>query len=159
MNVKILKRSADFTPQLVAGSTAGAGKLQIPKKTKLFVDQTMRERENSIGKNTEFFITNLDENLITFISKAMHRTFQKYLFHSKLDTARQLVRVIAKKQVPTTINDTVKISANVLGLGPSFRLHIGLCNISPDPLMGLGLFFHWDDKFYELEPGFIHVVT
>jgi hypothetical protein len=69
------------------------------------------------------------------------------------------VNVIAKKEAPTTINDTVKISAQVLGLGPSFRLQIGIYNISPDALMGLGLFFHWDDKFYEVDPGFIHVRT
>jgi hypothetical protein len=45
-----LKRSADFVPQLEAKADSGASKLQIPKKTKLFVDQTMRERENSIGE-------------------------------------------------------------------------------------------------------------
>ena len=87
----------------------------------------------------------------------MHRTFQKYAFHSKLETARQLVQVISTKQIPTTMNDTVKISAQVLGLGPSFRVHIGIYNISSNPLTGLGLFFHWDDKFYQVQPAFIHV--
>jgi Bardet-Biedl syndrome 1 protein len=54
LHLKILKRSADFTPQLEADTKVGGGKLQIPKKTKLFVDQTMRERENSVCKN--FFL-------------------------------------------------------------------------------------------------------
>lgn len=48
--MKILKRSADFTPELKEKGAGALAKLQIPKKTKLFVDQTMRERENSIGK-------------------------------------------------------------------------------------------------------------
>jgi len=51
LHVKILKRSADFTPQLVEKTSTTTGKLLVPKKTKLFVDQTMRERENSIGIN------------------------------------------------------------------------------------------------------------
>lgn len=49
LHVKILKRSADFTPELKEKGAGALTKLQIPKKTKLFVDQTMRERENSIG--------------------------------------------------------------------------------------------------------------
>ncbi len=44
-----MKRSADFTPELKEKGAGALSKLQIPKKTKLFVDQTMRERENSIG--------------------------------------------------------------------------------------------------------------
>ena len=87
----------------------------------------------------------------------MHRTFQKYVFQSKLDTARQLVQVISTKQLPSTLNDTVKLSAEVLGLGPSFRIHVGVHNISSEVLTGLGLFFHWDDKFYQVQPAFIHV--
>ena len=53
LHIKILKRSADFTPQLRIDSASGGGKLQIPKKTKLFVDQTMRERDNCTGKLTQ----------------------------------------------------------------------------------------------------------
>lgn len=47
--VKILKRTARFELEESQGpSQAVAVKLNIPKKTKLFVDQTMRERENCV---------------------------------------------------------------------------------------------------------------
>ena len=49
LQVKILRRRAKFEP-VEAASVQAVGKelkLNIPKKTKLFVDQTMRERENS----------------------------------------------------------------------------------------------------------------
>ena len=48
--VKILKRSSQFEDKdLVKGPPAAQNqKLNVPKKTKVFVDQTMRERENGI---------------------------------------------------------------------------------------------------------------
>jgi Bardet-Biedl syndrome 1 protein len=57
--VKILKRTAQFTAQ-----SSGTGmippqqiKMLVPKKTKLFMEQTLRERENAVGKTC---ICNLD---------------------------------------------------------------------------------------------------
>jgi len=54
--VKILKRTAQFTAQ-----SSGAGmvlpqqiKMLVPKKTKLFMEQTLRERENAVGKSWTF---------------------------------------------------------------------------------------------------------
>jgi Bardet-Biedl syndrome 1 protein len=49
--IKILKRNAqlqDKDPH-AGPPEAQLKKLDIPKKTKLYVDQTARERENSIG--------------------------------------------------------------------------------------------------------------
>ncbi|CAG7726909.1 unnamed protein product, partial [Allacma fusca] len=136
LHVKILKRNADFTPQLNSDGFKNEGKLQIPKKTKLFVDQTMRERDNST---------------------AMHRSFQRDVFKSKLETARCLVRVIETKQTPTSISDSIKLSAEVLGLGSSFLIRIGIQNIGSTATTDVGLFLHWDDKFYNVSPSFISV--
>lgn len=58
LTVKILKRTAKFTSkeyegegnQVITTTVANAaGRLIVPKKTKLFVDQTMREREQYLG--------------------------------------------------------------------------------------------------------------
>ena len=51
--VKMLKRTAsleakDPNPGPPKGQL---GKLNVPKKTKVFVDQTIRERENAIGES------------------------------------------------------------------------------------------------------------
>ena len=50
--IKILKRTAKFVPNEKVDDTNQSvnSKLIIPKKTKLFVDQTMREREQSVCK-------------------------------------------------------------------------------------------------------------
>lgn len=51
--IKILKRTAEFTVQTVDyydKHIERSGSLQIPKKTKVFIEQTMRERENAPGK-------------------------------------------------------------------------------------------------------------
>ena len=51
--VKILKRTSKFDIQDSDGPSQGlVVKLNIPKKTKLFVDQTMRERENCVCELT-----------------------------------------------------------------------------------------------------------
>ncbi len=53
LTVKILKRTAKFIIKEFAETPIQStnSKLNIPKKTKLFVDQTMREREQSISKS------------------------------------------------------------------------------------------------------------
>jgi len=51
--VKMLKRTAQFDQKswTVAGPPAAQNvKLDIPKKTKLFLDQTVREREAGSGR-------------------------------------------------------------------------------------------------------------
>lgn len=79
----------------------------------------------------------------------------------KLDTARTLVHVLNTKQSP--IQESVKLSAEVLGLGPSFVVRIGVMNIGPKSgpastgISDLALFFHWNDKFYDVSPPIIHV--
>lgn len=91
----------------------------------------------------------------------MHRAFQRDAFRMKLDTARTLVHVLNTKQSP--IQECVKLSAEVLGLGPSFVVRIGVMNIGPKSGPGsagisdLALFFHWNDKFYDVSPPIIHV--
>lgn len=51
--VKILKRTAVFDDRdIMKGGPppAQSMKLDVPKKTKLFLDQSLRERENGIGR-------------------------------------------------------------------------------------------------------------
>ena len=105
-------------------------KLDIPKKTKLFVDQTLRERENSL---------------------LMHRVFQHDLYLLRLNTARAFVSSMetSSNPVSTDSEESIKLSAQVLGLGPVFRLLIGLCNTSAGrPSRDLMITFYCDDKLY-----------
>lgn len=156
--IQILKRTAQFA-QVEQSSILSGGsfshspggpsdkkpkKLDVPKKTKLYVDQTLRERENSV---------------------AMHRMFQHDLYLLRLNTARAFVESIKTSANPVAGSGTgvadsepIKMSAQVLGLGPVFRLIIGLCNTSPGkPSRNLMITFYCDDKLYAISRNVIRV--
>ena len=132
LNMKILKRTAHFD-DLEAASTPMTSqnlKLNIPKKTKLFVDQTLRERENCT---------------------LMHRVFQHDLYQLRLNTARSFVAAIQTKATPVSSDpeEPLKLTAQVLGLGPVFRLILGLTNTSVNtPTRNVFITFYCDDKLY-----------
>ncbi|XP_047480253.1 Bardet-Biedl syndrome 1 protein-like [Penaeus chinensis] len=150
MLVKILKRTARFDLDDMQGpAQIQSLKLNIPKKTKLFVDQTMRERENSV---------------------LMHRVFQHDLYRLRLNTARAYVEALETSSNPVCLSQTepLKLSAQVLGLGPTFKLRVELQNTSSSsPSLQLAVIFHCDDRIYSvsrsyiqipmLVPGIIHV--
>ena len=112
--IQILKRTAQFSQieqsSILSGSFSHSPggpmdkkpkKLDVPKKTKLYVDQTLRERENSV---------------------AMHRMFQHDLYLLRLNTARAFVESIKTSANPvagsgTGVSDSepIKMSAQVLG--------------------------------------------
>ncbi|XP_064095849.1 Bardet-Biedl syndrome 1 protein-like [Macrobrachium nipponense] len=148
--IKILKRTARFEIDDNQGHIhPSALKLNIPKKTKLFVDQTMRERENSV---------------------LMHRVFQHDLYRLRLNTARAYVQALETSSNPVSLSQTepLKLSAQVLGLGPTFKLRVELQNTSVSvPSQQVAVVFHCDDRIYTvnrsyiqipmLVPGIIHV--
>ncbi|XP_054167725.1 Bardet-Biedl syndrome 1 protein homolog [Oppia nitens] len=146
LTIKILKRTAKFTFKEFIEAPGGGGqgggynsKLSIPKKTKLFVDQTMREREQSI---------------------AIHRTFQHDLYRLKLMAARSYVKAISTSLNPMSSNaiDPLKLSAQVHGLGPIFRLILELQNTSADtPSINLLMTFQCDLRIYSLDRSVIRV--
>ncbi len=144
--VKILKRTAAFdkveskgNKGLKEANSSAANKLDIPKKTRLFVDQTLRERENAL---------------------LMHRVFQHDLYLLRLNTARAFVSALDSGSNPVSndAEEPLKLSAQILGLGPVFRLVIGLCNTSAGkPSRDLVITFYCDDKLYSLSRNSIKV--
>jgi len=139
--VKILKRTATFEEKDAAAGPPPSQnqKLNVPKKTKLFVDQTMRERENSV---------------------VMHRQFQHDLYRIRLDAARNYVKALEHSMNPVSTNpqEPLKLSANVQGIGPAFKMTVNLQNTSLTiPSMDLMITFQYDEKLYTLEKGIIHV--
>ncbi|KAK4326344.1 hypothetical protein Pmani_003138 [Petrolisthes manimaculis] len=138
--VKILKRTARFEVEESQGpSQAVAVKLSIPKKTKLFVDQTMRERENCV---------------------LMHRVFQHDLYRLRLSTARAYVSALDTSSNPVSLSQSepLKLSAQVLGLGPTFKLRVELQNTSSvTPSLQLAVVFHCDDRIYTVNQSFIQI--
>ncbi|OQR71213.1 Bardet-Biedl syndrome 1 protein-like [Tropilaelaps mercedesae] len=143
LTVKILRRNQTFEPlggvvNNAATNLAAGNKFVIPKKTKLFVDQTMRERE---------------------IAPTMHRVFQQDFQRMKLIAARQYVETMQKAgaiQVPAGRERSVaevKLTARVQGLGPEFALIITLScaeDAFPPPC-DLLIAYSYDSSIYRLD--------
>ena len=139
--VKILKRTANFEGKdMTPGPPpVQSVKLNVPKKTKLFVDQTLRERESA---------------------GSMHRMFQRDLYLLRLMAARGYVSALQKSLNPISASTTepLKLSAQVQGIGPAFKLTVNLQNISSSvPSMHLLITFQFDDSLYALSKPFINV--
>mmetsp|Transcript_53719 Transcript_53719/g.166806 ORF Transcript_53719/g.166806 Transcript_53719/m.166806 type:complete len:595 (+) Transcript_53719:121-1905(+) len=103
--VKILQRSANLD---VSSTTPGPPPeqdipLDVPKKTKLYVEQTSREREQAID---------------------MHRTFQRDLCKLRLATARAYVNLLGAGHGPMSSagGAQVRLNAQVVGMGPQFKV-------------------------------------
>lgn len=133
--VKILRRHADFEiKDISAGPPVSQNtKLNIPKKTKLFVSQSIRERENPV---------------------AMFRTFQRDLSLFRLNTARQFSQILESNCSPISSNpkEPLKISAMVQGIGPNFKLMVTIQNTSlARPSTNLFITFEFNNKFYSVK--------
>ncbi|XP_057408003.1 Bardet-Biedl syndrome 1 protein isoform X5 [Balaenoptera acutorostrata] len=139
--IKILKRTAVFVE---GGGEAGpppaqAMKLNMPRKTRLYVDQTLRERE---------------------AGTAMHRAFQADLHLLRLRAARASVQALESSLSPVsaTAREPLKLHAVVQGLGPTFKLTLHLQNTSTArPILGLLVCFLYNEGLYALPRAFFKV--
>ncbi|XP_069036467.1 Bardet-Biedl syndrome 1 protein isoform X2 [Lepisosteus oculatus] len=139
--VKILKRTAAFedrdtTPGPPAAQSV---RLNVPKKTKLYVDQTLRERESAV---------------------AMHRAFQKDLYRLRLASARAYVKALESSLTPmsSSLSEPLKMNAVVQGLGPSFKLTLNIQNTAAcRPVMNLAVSFLYDESLYSMKSAFFKI--
>eukprot|EP00111_Clytia_hemisphaerica_P010146 TCONS_00029654-protein len=139
--VKILKRTASFDGSDHSSATpvSQLAKIPIPRKTKLFVDQALREKE---------------------CAKEMHQVFQSDLFKIRLNAARSLVKTIqtSSNPVSSSLDDPLKLSAQVQGIGPGFKLIMSVQNTSSSsPSTDLLLTFMADHKLYKIAKPSIQV--
>lgn len=139
--VKILKRTAVFDDM---DSTPGpplaqSVRLNVPKKTKLYVDQTLRERENGL---------------------AMHRAFHMDLSRTRVAAARAYVKALESSLTPmsSSLSKPLKMNAVVQGLGPSFKLTLNIQNTaSCRPIMNLAINFLYDDNLYRIRNPYMKI--
>ncbi|XP_073207748.1 BBSome complex member BBS1 isoform X2 [Lepidochelys kempii] len=92
--IKILKRTAVFEEKdmSLGPPVAQSIRLSVPKKTRLYVDQTLRERENAV---------------------AMHHVFQMDLYRLRLMAARAYVKALESSLAPitSTLQEPIKMNA------------------------------------------------
>jgi Bardet-Biedl syndrome 1 protein len=141
LSVKILKRSVNFeVKDMTPGPPASQlDKLNIPKRTKVYVDQMAREKESGT---------------------AMHCVFQQDLSRLKLNVTRAYAKAVTSNLTPLTSTPDIslKISAQVQGLGPIFRLTVTVQNTSPSkPVIGHYITFKCDESLYRISKKFIQM--
>ena len=128
---RIMPRRANLTSGDAArdgnAAAAAAVPLAVPKKTKLYVEQTARERE---------------------FGRDMHVAFQKDLCRLRLNTARARVRVDARRRRTRSARGggggggvSVRLDASVRGLGPNFKVVVSAVNVGATPLLNASLLF------------------
>uniref|UniRef100_A0A0N5AN52 BBS1 domain-containing protein n=1 Tax=Syphacia muris TaxID=451379 RepID=A0A0N5AN52_9BILA len=132
--VHLFRRTARLEEKLDGkiSISAQGRKLNVPKKTKTYIDQALRERENA---------------------RTMHQVFQRDLFMLKLTTARAFAEMseLSMNTVSLEADKTVEISVEINGFGPVFRLATIIRTISKDVLGDLWLLFDYDPDFYDFE--------
>merc|ERR1719409_1672261 len=131
--VKILQRNANLDV-----STTNPGPppeqdipLDVPKKTKLYVEQTSREREQAID---------------------MHRTFQRDLCKLRLSTARAYVNLLGAGHGPMSSmgGAQVRLNASVLGMGPQFKIIVRVQNAGVHALYDVPLMCTTNPNLYRM---------
>ncbi|XP_053625882.1 Bardet-Biedl syndrome 1 protein isoform X2 [Plodia interpunctella] len=140
--LKILKRTADFNGEAAGleAPQANAKPWLIPKKSKLFIEQSVRERENAV---------------------AMHETFQLELNRLRLLAAKTLLEAHLKSDNSIAVGamEPVKMTAEVEGLGPVFRVALIIENTSTDKaVIGLSILFHVHTTNYKVSNPYIKVL-
>lgn len=149
LSIYYLQRSAKFD---ASGASVGPPPeqdvpLSIPKKTKLYVEQTQREREQATD---------------------MHRAFQRDLCKLRLSTARMYVKMITDGQGPMSFSSgsALRLTAQVQGLGPRFKIKISLQNTGTKGVADLCVALNYNALLYRLKqsvfdlplmvPGLVH---
>ncbi|KAK1881468.1 Bardet-Biedl syndrome 1 protein [Dissostichus eleginoides] len=139
--VNILKRTASFEDRAAAAGPplAQSVRLNVPKKTKLYVDQTLRERESGA---------------------AMHRAFQMDLSRLRLAAASAYVKALESSLTPMScrLSEPLKMNAVVQGLGPAFKLTLNVQNTAAcRPVGNLAISFLYDESLYRMRTPYLRI--
>ncbi|GAX73330.1 hypothetical protein CEUSTIGMA_g784.t1 [Chlamydomonas eustigma] len=133
LEIKILPRTANLES---SGGPAGPPPeqeipLQIPKKTRLYVEQTQREREQAAD---------------------MHRTFQRDLAKLRLTTARSYVKVLTDGQGAAAFTSSANLSLQlaVQGLGPRFKLIMTVRNDGASHVRDVPVLLLYNEGLYNV---------
>ncbi|CAO4363662.1 unnamed protein product [Caenorhabditis nigoni] len=138
--IQIFRRNADFRSRTNYNEAPAshALKLQIPKKTKVFIDNT--EREKKLGVK-------------------IHQAYQKHLFNLRFKIAEsyQTLTASAITTVSTTSVLPVEIAVDINGFGPRHRMSIRLLSSSKQNLYDMHLSMISDIDVYEFDTPLIPI--
>lgn len=118
----------------VSNKTSEASNIAVavPKKTKIFIEQTVREKENA---------------------SAIHNIFQSELWRMRLEAAKVTVDILrtGDSTFSGDFQTPLKLLAQVDGLGPDFLLSVTLENISATKIVrNLSILLHANPEHYKI---------
>ena len=111
--------------------------LNVPKRTNLYIEQTEREKQFGVD---------------------MHRVFQRDLCKLRLTTAKAYVQMMEGGTGTTShmASSSIRLTAQVHGLGPLFKVNLNLQNYSSAPLYGLPVVLSFNPEVYKVpKPCFV----
>lgn len=159
MSIKILPRQASLeSPHGVAAGPPPEQDipLNLPKKTKLYTEQSQREREMAVGVLHDhsicFFFLSVPHAFFFCVFPDMHRTFQRDLCKLRLTTARSYVKIITDGQGPVSSlpGSSIRLTAQVQGLGPLFKIKLTVQNTGPKPMSDVPIVFSFNQDLYRM---------
>ncbi|KAJ9510374.1 hypothetical protein QJQ45_015847 [Haematococcus lacustris] len=108
------------------------GSASVPKKTRLYVEQTQREREQAAD---------------------MHRVFQRDLARLRLTTARSYVKILTDGLGASAFTSSASLTLNltVQGLGPHFKLVMTLRNDGSSHVRDVPVMLMAPEAMYRLD--------
>uniref|UniRef100_A0A7S1IQI7 Bardet-Biedl syndrome 1 N-terminal domain-containing protein n=1 Tax=Eutreptiella gymnastica TaxID=73025 RepID=A0A7S1IQI7_9EUGL len=134
IHIKMLPRLASL--EATKGQNAGPPPeqnipIRVPKKTRLYIEQTQREKE---------------------FGTEMHRVFQRDLCKLRLATARAYVKVLTDGQGPLsyTSGSSLRLTAHVQGLGPLFKIKLNIQNTGTKSLTAIPIVFTFNQSIYRM---------
>ncbi|GMT31134.1 hypothetical protein PFISCL1PPCAC_22430, partial [Pristionchus fissidentatus] len=138
--VKLFRRMAVLSDmaEIAPPKLAHHYKLKIPRRTKLYIDQAQRERDNPVH---------------------MHQMYQRDLFLLRWLVSQQFSVMTTKalSTVSTSSSEAVDISVDVHGFGPTFRLTVRLSSGTRTPLTDMWLSFVYKNDAFKLSDTLIPV--
>ncbi|KAK0161845.1 hypothetical protein PV327_008253 [Microctonus hyperodae] len=129
--VKILKRTANFNARSVpaiSSTNSTHNRFVIPKKTRLFVEQSIRERSEAVK---------------------IHNTFQQGQLRLRLSVAKKAQQVL--HSVDDGEANLITLEISVLGLGPTYNIRTLVTNVS-DNILTPSLFLVFRTTETTIEP-------
>lgn len=140
LSVKMLPRKVDFGT--MGNSSAPPAEqdipLPLPRKTKLWVEQQEREKAHFLD---------------------MHKIFQRDLIRLRLRTSKAYLKTLTAGAAPSTTSQSqsspgstlsLRLSSQIHGLGPNFKLKFQLHNTGSAPAINIPVVFSFNDMVYTL---------
>lgn len=135
--IKILRRNSEFSKLELNPNgllnLKGNLTIAIPKKSNIFIEQTIREKDNA---------------------SQIHNIFQADLWRMRLTAAKYTLQILktGDSNFSSGLVTPIKLNSSVYGVGPEFLITLTLENMSTMNIVtNLSVLFHAHPELYRIE--------